>query len=484
MDITAKHDSGSLGIVIEHHVETIVRDGTVLRSNVYRPDDGARYPGLLTRTPYCKDQEGLGLARYAAYVRTGYAVVVQDSRGRYESDGDFIPQYVADTGDAEDGYDSVEWLAAQDYCNGAVGVVGHSYNAWMNWMLAHLQPPHLKAMANTACPFEWDIIDFPGGFRPGRRLHWLMCHMAPDMRRRQGLPGPHTYWEADRLWQELEHGRLLGLLPYGRLPELLPPGLREYVARWLENPAVRLWDFDQRHAQLTVPNLDFTGWFDHCISTIRHLTTVQCIGATATARQDSKIVIGPWNHGGFGKSELGEFNFGVGAGLDHHQEIIRWFDFWLKGRDTGVDSLPPVRYFVIGSGKWKNAESWPPAGYQAVKFCLDAEADEGGQDLALRPVQPPQDQSKVSYTYNPLDPVPTLWSRTLYSEPGNRRRLDYRQDILRYRSAPLIESREIAGEATVLLFVSCTTPDTDLFARITIHHGPETPSHLVLPILV
>lgn len=113
MDITAKHDSGSLGIVIEHHVETIVRDGTVLCSNVYRPDDGARYPGLLTRTPYCKDQEGLGLARYAAYVRAGYAVVVQDSRGRYESDGDFIPQYVADTGDAEDGYDSVEWLAAQ-----------------------------------------------------------------------------------------------------------------------------------------------------------------------------------------------------------------------------------------------------------------------------------------------------------------------------------------------------------------------------------
>ena len=114
---------------------------------------------------------------------------------------------------------------------------------------------------------------------------------------------------------------------------------------------MRLWDFDQRHAQLTVPNLDFTGWFDHCISTIRHLTTVQRIGATDTARQNSKVVIGPWNHGGFGKSELGEFNFGVGAGLDHHQEIIRWFDFWLKDRDTGVDALPPVRYFVMDSGK-------------------------------------------------------------------------------------------------------------------------------------
>ena len=268
-DMTVDDHNGTLGIVIEHNVETIVRDGTTLRSNVYRPDDDARYPGLLTRTPYCKDQEGLGLARYAPYVRAGYAVVVQDSRGRYQSDGDFIPQYIADTAMPKTAIDTVEWLATQDYCNGKVGAVGHSYNAWMDWMLAKLQPPHLQAMANTACPFEWNLIDFPGGFRPGRRLHWLMCHMAPDMRRRQGLPSPHTYREADRLWQELEHGRLLGLLPYGRLPEVLPPGLREYVAQWLENPTVRPWRFDLSHSQVTVPNIDFTGWFDHCVSTIR-----------------------------------------------------------------------------------------------------------------------------------------------------------------------------------------------------------------------
>ena len=473
--MTVDDHNGTLGIVIEHNVETIVRDGTTLRSNVYRPDDDARYPGLLTRTPYCKDQEGLGLARYAPYVRAGYAVVVQDSRGRYQSDGDFIPQYIADTGDAEDGYDTVEWLATQDYCNGKVGAVGHSYNAWMDWMLAKLQPPHLQAMANTACPFEWNLIDFPGGFRPGRRLHWLMCHMAPDMRRRQGLPSPHTYQEADRLWQELEHGRLLGLLPYGRLPEVLPPGLREYVAQWLENPTVRPWRFDLSHSQVTVPNIDFTGWFDHCVSTIKHLTTVQRIGATDTARNDSKVVIGPWNHGGFGKRELGEFDFGVGASLDHHQEIIRWFDFWLKDLDNGVDSLAPVRYFVMGSGKWRSADSWPPAGYQSVEYCLDVETGEGGQTLALKQEQVPDDDSETSYTYDPLDPVPTLWSRDLYSVPGNRRRLDYRRDILRYRTAPLIESCEIGGDATVVLFVSCMTPDTDFFARL-VDEPPEGPA--------
>lgn len=473
--MTTNEHTGALGIIIEHNVETAMRDGTVLRSNVYRPDDDARHPGLLTRTPYCKDQEGLGLARYAAYVRAGYAVAVQDSRGRYESDGNFIPQYVADTGDAEDGYDSVQWLAAQDYCNGDIGVIGHSYNAWMNWMLAKLQPPALRVMANTACPFEWDLIDYPGSFRPGRRLHWLICHMAPDMRRRQGLPEPHNYWDADRLWQELDHGRLLGLLPYSRLPELLPPGLRECVARWFEDPKVRPWRFERSHSQVSVPNLDFTGWFDHCISTIKHLTTLQRVGATDSARNQSKIVIGPWNHGGYGKRALGEFDFGAGAILDQHQEIIRWFDFWLKGHDNDVDAIPPVRYFVMGSGEWKNAESWPPAGYRPVEFCLGMETAKGAQILTLERDCSPRDPNEASYTYDPVDPVPTLWSRDLYSVPGNRRRLDYRQDILRYHSAQLSEPLEIAGDARVELYVSCTTPDTDLFARL-VDEPPEGPA--------
>ena len=455
----------TLGIIVEHNVEAAMRDGTILRANVFRPDAGNRYPGLLPRTPYCKDQEGLGLARYAAYVRAGYAVVVQDSRGRYESDGEFIPQYVSKTGDAEDGYDSVEWLAARDYCDGNVGVVGHSYNAWMNWVLARLQPPHLKAMANTACPFEWDKLDYPGGFKPGRRLHWLTCHMAPDMRRRQGLPGPHTYDEADRQWQELEHGRLLHMLPYGRLPELLPPGLREYVAEWMRDPASRHFRFDESHAHVTVPNLDFTGWFDHCISTISHLTTLQQIGATETARQDSKVVIGPWNHGGFGKRELGEFDFGPGASFDHQQQIIRWFDHWLKRMDNGADAAPPVRFFVMGAGKWRTAEHWPPGRYTDVEYYLDAEG-ENGRGLGLCHGKRPGDSSEAGYTFDPLDPVPTLWSRNLYSEPGNRRRLDHRRDILRYRTPQLTESREVAGDPRAVLFISCSTPDTDLFARL------------------
>ena len=96
-------------------------------------------------------------------------------------------------------------------------------------------------------------------------------------------------------------------------------------------------------------------------SSIKHLTTLQKIGETETARRDSKVVLGPWNHGGVGKRVLGEFDFGLGAGMDMHQEIIRWFDYWLKGMDNGVDAIPAVRYYVIGSGKWKESASWPPS---------------------------------------------------------------------------------------------------------------------------
>ena len=238
---------------------------------------------------------------------------------------------------------------------------------------------------------------------------------------------------------------------------------------------MRPWRFERSHSQVSVPNLDFTGWFDHCISTIKHLTTLQRVGATDSARNQSKIVIGPWNHGGYGKRALGEFDFGAGAILDQHQEIIRWFDFWLKGHDNDVDAIPPVRYFVMGSGEWKNAESWPPAGYRPVEFCLGMETAKGAQILTLERDCSPRDTNEASYTYDPVDPVPTLWSRDLYSVPGNRRRLDYRQDILRYRSAQLSEPLEIAGDARVELYVSCTTPDTDLFARL-VDEPPEGPA--------
>ena len=156
-------------------------------------------------------------------------VATQNARGRYASDGEFVPFTVEDTGDAEDGYDTVEWLAKPAYCNGKVGTMGASYNAWMQWMLAKMRPPHLVAMCAYSIPLELTEMNWCGAFRPARRVRWWMTSLAPDLRRRQGLAGPHTRTEAAKIWDEIEQGRWLGFMPWLDLPRYLPKGLAEYA---------------------------------------------------------------------------------------------------------------------------------------------------------------------------------------------------------------------------------------------------------------
>ena len=220
--------NNAMDILIEPDVRVPMRDGVRMAAHVFRPNVEGRFPGILLRTPYGRPKSG-----FERYVRAGYAVVSMDSRGRYASEGNWVPFTEAHTGDAEDGYDSVEWLAAQPWCNSKVGTLGASYNAWMQWQLAKLRPPHLVAMCAYTIPLELTEVDWPGGFRPGRRIKWWLTSMAPDLRRRQGLPPPHTPAEAagmERGWRE----------PMARLPAVarlpVPPaagagGVRERLAR-------------------------------------------------------------------------------------------------------------------------------------------------------------------------------------------------------------------------------------------------------------
>lgn len=464
-------EAGALGVLVEKDVSVPMRDGVVLRANVFRPDAPGKFPGILIRTPYGKAASG-----YERYVRAGYVVVCQDSRGRYASDGDFVVFTVENTGDAQDGYDSVEWLARQPYCNGVVGTMGGSYNAWMQWMLARLRPPHLKAMCAYSIPMEITQVDWTGSFRPARRVRWWMTTIAPDLRRRRGLPPPHTPEEAARIWDEIEHGRWLHFMPWLELPRYLPPGLAECAEDWLRHPTREAWRFAEAHQQVEVPNLDFSGWYDHCNGTIGHLAGMQRNARTEVARTQSKLIIGPWNHGGFGQRKQGDFDFGPQADLDIHDVIIRWFDHWLKGVDNGVDREPPVRYFVMGAGTWKSARTWPPQGTQQVLYYLDSTGDANLADgSGLLASTPPVREGLDSYTYDPRDPVPTLWPRTLFTQPSDRRRLEYRPDILYYRTPPLERDVEVVGEPQVLLYASSSAPDTDFFARLVDDH-PDGPA--------
>ena len=459
-------ERGALGVLMEEDVPVSMRDGVVLRANVFRPDAPGRFPGLLTRTPYGKGTGGM-----ARYVRAGYVVVTQDSRGRYASDGDYVPFTVEDTGDAEDGYDSVEWLAGQPYCNGRVGTLGSSYNAWMQWMLAKLRPPHLVAMCAYSIPLELTEVDWPGAFRPGRRIRWWMTTIAPDLRRRQGLPEPHTPAEARRIWDEVEHGRWLGFMPWLDLVRYLPKGLAEYAEDWLRHPNRRAWKFEEIHREVGVPNLDFSGWYDHCNGTMAHVRGMQQNGRTEVARSQTKLVIGPWNHPGLGRRKTGEIDFGPQAELDLPDLIIRWFDRWLKGLDNGIEGEPAVRYFVMGSEKWKTAITWPPDGMQEVSYRLSSTGQAHRVvDSGLLTLEPRDREPCDGYVYDPNDPVPTLWTRELFTGPSDRRVLESREDILYYRTGPLAKDVEAVGYPEVILHASSSAPDTDFFVRLVDEH--------------
>ena len=459
--------SGELGIICERDVPATMRDGVVLRADLFRPEAEGPFPALLQRTPYGKYRQG----RFGRFVRAGYAVMVQDSRGRYTSDGDFVPFTVEDTGDAEDGYDSVEWLAAQPWCNGRVGTMGASYNAWMQWQLAKLRPPHLVAMCARTIPLELTDVDWPGGFRPGRRVRWWMTNLAPDIRRRRGDPGPHTPDEANLLWNETAQSSWLGFLPWLDLPRHLPRGLAEYAEDWLRHPNRRAWKLDQVHAEVTVPNLDFSGWYDHCNGSIEHLALMQANGGSQAARAQTRLVAGPWNHPGLGSREVCGIDYGEQAAVDLVDMTIRWFDHWLKKLPNGVDRDPPVRYFVMGENRWKSASTWPPVHVRPLSYVLassgDATSAAGGGRLYASTRSGDNDgEESESYTYDPCDPVPTLWSPQWFTAPADRRILEHRRDILYYRSEPLSSPIEIAGYPEVLLCVSSTAPDTDFFARL------------------
>ncbi|MDP6981917.1 MAG: CocE/NonD family hydrolase [Candidatus Latescibacteria bacterium] len=462
--------SGALGILTERDIMVPMRDGTRLACTIFRPDAEGVYPGLLLRTPYRKPEDG-----HERYVRAGYVVVTQDSRGRYASEGKWVPFTVENTGDAEDGYDSVEWLASQPWCNGRVGTIGASYNAWMQWMLAKLKPPHLQAMCAYTIPREVTAVDWPGGFRPGRRIKWWLTSMAPDLRRRAGWPPPHTPEEARTMWDEgIEgEGHWIGLMPWVDVCRHLPPGLSSYALDWLQNPSRRAWKLDEVHSQVEVPNLDFSGWYDHCNDSLHHLGLMQANGGSARAREQTKLVVGPWNHPGLGQRRCGDIDFGPQAQVDLTDLIIDWFDHWLKDVDNDVETDPPVRYFSMGTGRWCSASTWPPTEATERAWYLDSDGRAtSGVDGRLQ-TEPPTTTAQDDYIYDPVNPVPTLWGKEWFTSPADRRKLEHRQDILVYRSLSLNQSVDVAGMPRAVIYISTDAADTDLFVRLIDEHPDD-----------
>lgn len=450
----------AIQVVTQRDVAVPMRDGVVLRANVFRPGRGGPYPVLVMRTPYGKPNGGMD-----RYVKAGYIVVTQDARGRYASDGKWESFVRFETHDAEDGYDTVEWAAKLPGSSGKVGTFGGSYNAFLQWRLAALQPPSLVAMAASSIPARYTDLEGPGTIRPGRRLHWWVTSMAPNMRLRADKAGITTKSEMRKRWNDGESKKWLGHLPWLELPLEACEDETDAVRHWLRNPHTDPWKLHEGVPKVQVPNLNFVGWCDHCNGNLLLDKAIMSQAATERARQGSRTVVGPWAHSK--NRRYGNIDFGPEAAIDATERQIRWFDYWLKGKQNGVDKTSPWRIFVMGENRWRDEPQWPLARARSKTLYISsrgaANTSAGdGQLLWEPPAKPGQD----GFTYDPRDPVPSLHGPGLQVRPTDQRPLADRRDILVYQTEPLTERFEVTGNATVELFASSSAPDTDFFARL------------------
>jgi len=445
-------------VIIERNVPVPMRDGTILRADIHRPDRGGPYPVLVQGTPYGKDGD------FTRFVKAGYIVVSQDARGRYESDGTWKSDYRLQTHEPEDGYDTIEWAAKLSGSTGKVGTFGISYLARFQWQLAPLRPSSLVAMSAWSIPARMQD-ESPSTIRPGFRLSWLDT-LATDMRRKANLPGVHTAWEAKILWNDGGSHKWLNWIPWLELPYDFFSYETDALKDWLRKPNVDFWKLHERCKDIIVPNLEVVGWYDHCNGDMLLFRTMVEEAKTEVARKASRIIIGPWDHANLGRRRSGRIDFGPDAELDTHQLQINWFDYWLKGISNGVDKGPPVRIFVMGDNQWRDEQHWPLQRTKDKVFYITSDGHAntpsgGGKLVEKEPVSSEND----GYTYDPNDPVPTPYGAQR-PQAVDLRQLASRQDILVYQTEPLTDRVEVTGNPMVELYAASSAPDTDWFVRL------------------
>ncbi|HLG62604.1 MAG TPA: CocE/NonD family hydrolase [Ktedonosporobacter sp.] len=472
-----------LPITVEFNVPAVMRDGVTLRANVYRPAGEDRWPVLLTRLPYGKDLPiGASTLDPVQTARRGYVVIVQDTRGRMASEGDWYPYRY----EALDGFDTVAWAAELPYSNGSVGMYGASYYGYTQWLAAIHQPPALKAMVPYITwndPFNGG--SFRGGaYELGKAANWnLSMGLNVLMRRHRG-----DYKTLGRniaaLVQEMN---ALGKQGYWSLPlkEFAPlkpadvaPSFFDYIEHPMDREFVESITVRGKHQQVTVPTFNVGGWYDIFLQdTISNFTSMRQHGSTPEARQ-SKLLIGPWTHGGV-TNPIGELNFGFGATAayinlqsDFLSLQLRWFDHWLKGIDTGMLHEAPIKLFVMGANIWRDEHEWPLARAVETRYYLHS----GGHANTLHgdgilSTEAPATEAPDTYVYDPANPVIVRGGALLMSPeypagPRDQRPNEGREDMLVYTTPPLEEDMEVTGPITVRLWAVSNARDTDFVARL------------------
>ncbi len=446
-------------------IDTPMRDGVNLSSDIILPAGSGPFPVILMRTPYDNSESRyLDTGRY--FAQRGYAFVVQDVRGRGDSDGEWLPFM----NEVDDGYDTVEWLAAQPWSTGKVGMMGGSYAAHVQWMAAKTNPPHLAAMSSTASPGKWleDGLPYRNGILSLEMFAWFYLTHGRSM---QSSIAAYEGVGDDPLG--MNWAQILRQLPLNQLDELTgfySPGWRE----WLSQPDLNDYWYqlrmDDQFSSVNIPTLHITGWFDDCM--IGTVFNYEQMLAQSPAKDDQYIVIGPWDHHGTREPQrtlYGE-DFGDAALMDVLDLQARFFDRYLK--NIAVFDQPKVSLFALGENQWRAQDEWTLPQSKKNLYYLDAankaQTIEGDGSLSQTFAS---GTDSDTYIYDPENPTPAWVNHDTKWSPQDltldQRFAQSREDVLVYTSEPLAQALEIAGTPTVMLYMSSDVTDTDFYVTLT-----------------
>lgn len=451
-------------VAIDNLVPVPMRDGVKLYADVYRPVKPGKYPVIVSRTPYSTERAPNAYDAAVYFSQRGFVYVFQDVRGRHESEGKWEPF----RNDIEDGFDTIEWAAKQPWSNGKVGMQGGSYLGHVQWRAAMAKPPHLvtifPSVAATSLYHDW--ITLNGGWRLSFNFGWGPVRQESRIMQNTGM---HTNGP-----ESIAYDRMLWHLPLNDMQKLAGRNAQFY-RDWIAHPDYDAYwkkiNAEEMFDQIGIPVHTFGGFFDiFSQGTVRGFTGISKKGATETARKGSNMVIGPWGHGSSRK--FGDLDFGEHGHVDAHALELRWFDYWLKGVQNGLDKEPPVKIYLMGRNEWRLENEFPLARTQYKKMFLhSAGRANGSQGDGRLSWDAPGEEKADTYRYDPENPVPSLGGNNCCGTPTpagpkDQRPLENRPDILVYTSDYLQDPVEVTGPVKLVLHASSDALDTDFVAKL------------------
>ena len=447
-----------------------MRDGITLSADIYLPKGKGPWPTLLHRTPYENSAERW-ISWSVWWAQRGFAVVSQDCRGKYESDGVFYAYH----NERLDGLDTLDWIANQPWCNGKIGSWGRSYGALNQWLSAAGASSALTCMAPHVISDDYfrEVAYIGGAFQLGHALLSSILYITNIVQ----IQGPASA----SLFNNPEFYRNLPLIEMdvAAIGKEIP-----HFRDWLNHPtdddywqAIR---WDDQYDEIDQPIFQQSGWFDPYVrSTFRQQAAMRAHGKTERARANQKVMIGPWGHSVPTSSRMADIDFGPSAYVQMLDLETRWFDHWLNGNDTGIMNEPPINIFVMGENAWRFEHEWPLARTEFTDCFLhsNGHANSLWGDGVVS-FDAPSAEPVDRFDYDPANPVWTLGgnnsmdSLTLQAKepilagPVDQRSIERRDDVLVYTSAPLEADLEVTGPLEFVLFAASSAKDTDFTAKL------------------